>query len=389
MNFGLSESQRILKENARKFFVNECPMTEVRRIMETGDAFNAGLYRKMADQGFTGIIFPERYGGLGLGMVEMAVLLEEMGWALVPGPYFSSVLLAGAVIDAAGSEAQKQQYLTPIAEGRARATLAVLEGAGSWNIDGISMKARGNKLNGEKLFVTDAATADFLVVIARDGNEQVIVVVDAKAPGVTITPLPAIDLTRRIYSVQFNNVSGEVLASGHTARTALGKALEIAAVGLSAELTGGMQRGMEITVEYAKTRKQFGRPIGTYQAVQHQCADMYVWTESSRSAALYAAWMLDSGDAGAATAVSVAKMYASDAAREVASRTIQVHGGMGFTWENDCHLYYRRAKASEVMLGDATFHRDKIAQMVVDSVPAEALGLPETPELVGGLHNKV
>lgn len=398
MNFGLSESQRILKENARKFFVNECPMTEVRRVMETGDAFDAGLYRKMAEQGFTGIIFPERYGGLGLGKVEMAVLLEEMGWALVPGPYFSSVLLAGAVIDASGSSAHKQRYLTPIAEGNARATLAVLESAASWNLDSVSMKLRGNKLDGEKLFVTDAAAADFLVVAVRDGNEPAIVVVDAKAPGITITALPAVDLTRKIYSVRFDNVEGEVLAKGHAAGVALDAAMQVAATGLSAELTGGMQRGMEITVEYAKTRKQFGRPIGTYQAVQHQCADMYIWTESSRSAALYAAWMLDSGDSGAATAVSVAKMYASDAAREVASRTIQVHGGMGFTWENDCHLYYRRAKASEVMLGDATFHRDRIAQAVVDGAPAEQhllqkdlrdpLGLPEVPALVGGVHNK-
>jgi alkylation response protein AidB-like acyl-CoA dehydrogenase len=394
MNFGLSESQRILKENARKFFVNECPMAEVRRIMETEDAFDIGLYRKMAEQGFTGIIFPERYGGLGLGKVEMAVLLEEMGWALVPGPYFSSVLLAGTVIEAAASEAHKQKYLAPIAEGTVRATLAALESAGSWNLDSVSMKARGNVLHGEKLFVTDAAAADFLVVAARDGSEPVIVIVDAKAPGVKITPLPAIDLTRKLYSVEFHNAQGEVLASGNAAVTALDRALQIAEVGLAAELTGGMQRGMEITVEYAKTRKQFGKPIGTYQAVQHQCADMYVWTESSRSASLYAAWMLDSGEEGAATAVSVAKMYASDAAREIASRTIQVHGGMGFTWENDCHLYYRRAKASEVMLGDATFHRDRIAQQVVDAEPllqndvGDQLRLPEMAALVGGGQNK-
>jgi alkylation response protein AidB-like acyl-CoA dehydrogenase len=394
MNFGLSESQRILKENARKFFVNECSMAEVRRIMETDDAFDAGLYRKMAEQGFTGIIFPERYGGLGLGKVEMAVLLDEMGWALTPGPYFSSVLLAGTVIEAAGSEAQKQKYLTPIAEGSKRATLAVLESSGIWNLDSISMRARGNVLNGEKLFVTDAAAADFLVVAARDGSEPVILVVDAHAPGVEITALPSADLTRKLYSIAFRSAEGEVLATGRAAGEALDKALEIATVGLAAELTGGMQRGMEIAVEYAKTRKQFGKPIGTYQAVQHQCADMYVWTESSRSATLYAAWMLDSEEPGAPTAVSVAKMYASDAAREVASRTIQVHGGMGFTWENDCHLYYRRAKSSEVMLGDATFHRDRIAQQVVDAEPLlqkdvrDALSLPEMAALVGGGHHE-
>jgi alkylation response protein AidB-like acyl-CoA dehydrogenase len=372
MQFGLSESQQILKNNARKFFANECPMAEVRRIAEHGEAFDEALYAKMAEQGFTGVIFPEQYGGLGLGKVEMVALLEEMGRALVPGPYFSSVLLAGTVMDAAASHAQKEKYLTPLAEGRKRATLAMLEESGCWDPDAVSMQAAGSLVTGKKMFVTDAGVADFFVVVARSGGELALFVVDAKAKGVRVVNAPAIDVTRRLAEVHFEGVTGEPLAIGDAARRALTGALHIAAVAVAAELTGGMQRSMELSVEYAKTRKQFGKPIGSFQAVQHQCADMYLWTESSRSAALYAGWALDNGVPEAARAVSIAKMYASDAAREVGARSIQVHGGNGFTWENDCHLYYRRAKASEVMLGDAAFHRERLAQIFMDAVSANA-----------------
>jgi alkylation response protein AidB-like acyl-CoA dehydrogenase len=195
------------------------------------------------------------------------------------------------------------------------------------------------------------------VVAARNG----VFVVDAKAAGVKITPMAGMDLTRKIYSVEFSNTPAEKLAAPEN----LARALEVATTALVAELTGGMQRTLDITVQYAKTRKQFGKPIGQYQAVQHQCADMYLETESSRSAAYYAAWALEENAPDASQSVAIAKMYASDAGRTVGNRGIQVHGGMGFTWENDIHLYYRRAKASETMLGDAAFHRERIAAMVV------------------------
>jgi alkylation response protein AidB-like acyl-CoA dehydrogenase len=185
----------------------------------------------------------------------------------------------------------------------------------------------------------------------------------AKAAGISIKPMPGMDLTRKLYAVEFKNTPAEKL--GET--TAVAKALDIATAALAAEMTGGMQRTLDITVEYAKTRKQFGKPIGMFQAVQHQCADMYLETESSRSAACYAGWALEENGPDAAIAVSVAKMYASDACRTVGNRGIQVHGGMGFTWENDLHLYYRRAKASETMLGDASFHRERIARLVIDA----------------------
>jgi alkylation response protein AidB-like acyl-CoA dehydrogenase len=228
------------------------------------------------------------------------------------------------------------------------------------------MKATGLTLNGRKLFVPDAAVADFLLVVARMDGDLAVFVVPSNAKGLRITNLPAMDATRKLYEVTFDNIPAELLAQGSHARTALDRALDIATVGLVAEMTGGMQRLLEITVEYAKTRKQFGRAIGEFQAVQHQCADMLVYTESSRSAAYYAAYAIQEGIPEARLAVSVAKAYASDAYREVGNRAIQVHGGMGFTWENDVHLFYRRAKASEVAFGDAAFHRERIAKVVVD-----------------------
>ena len=358
MQFGLSESQQILKDTARKFFAGESPIATVRKAIETETAFDATLWTKLAEQGFTGIITPEEYGGMGLGNVELALLMEEAGYALLPGPFFSTVALAGNVIDACASPEQKKEYLGRIADGRARATVALVEAAGSWDTEGLKLSFAGNKLNGTKLFVTDAAVADFIVVIGGDG----IFVVDAKAPGVHVEPMKGMDLARKIYSVDFSNTPAERLGNAG----GLSRALDVATTALCAEMTGGMQRVLELAVGYAKTRKQFGKPIGIFQAVQHLCADMYLETESSRSAVYYAAWALEENMPDAMAAVSVAKMYASDASRSVGNRGIQVHGGMGFTWENDIHLYYRRAKASETMLGDATFHRERIARLVID-----------------------
>jgi alkylation response protein AidB-like acyl-CoA dehydrogenase len=359
MQFGLSESQEILKDSARKFFAGECPMEEVRRLMETDTGYDAGLWTKMAEQGYTGIIFPEEYGGVGLGKVELILLMEEAGRALLPGPFFSTVVQAGSVIDAVSSAEHKKKFLAPICAGDARSTVAVLETSASWDPADVKLAAANGKLSGDKLFVADAAVANFIVVVARNG----VFVVEAKATGMRITPMSGMDLTRKLYAVHFDNTPAEKI--GETG--ALSKAFDIATAALVAEMVGGMQRTLDITVEYAKLRKQFGKPIGMFQAVQHQCADMYLETESSRSSAYYAAWTLEENAPDAATAVSIAKVYASDAARTVGNRGIQVHGGMGFTWENDVHLYYRRAKASETAFGDATFHRERIARQVIDA----------------------
>ena len=359
MQFGLSESQEFLKDSARKFFAGECPSAEMRRLMETESGYDAALWSKLIEQGYTGIIFPEEYGGVGLGKVELMLLMEEAGRALLTGPFFSTVVLAGTVLDAVSTPANKEKYLAPICRGEVRATVAILEAGASWNPRDIQVSATNGQLSGEKFFVSDAAIADFIIVVARNG----VFVVDSKARGLKISPMSGMDLTRKLYVVEFSNTPAEEIGSTKN----LPQAFNIAAAALAAELVGGMQRTLEITVEYAKTRKQFGKPIGMFQAVQHQCADMYLETESSRSAVYYAGWALEENSPDAATAVSIAKMYASDAGRTVGNRGIQIHGGMGFTWENDVHLYYRRAKASETAFGDATFHRERIASMVIDS----------------------
>jgi alkylation response protein AidB-like acyl-CoA dehydrogenase len=359
MQFGLSESQEFLKASARKFFAGECPSAEMRRLMETDTAYDAALWSKLTDQGYTGITFPEAYGGVGLGKVELMLLMEEAGRALLPGPFFSTVVLAGCVLESVGSPEHKKKYLAPICRGEVRASVAILEAGTSWNPRDVQLSVANGKLTGEKLFVPDAAVADFIVVVARNG----VFAVDSKARGLRISPMSGMDLTRKLYVVEFSNTPAEEISP----TTDLQRAFDIASAALAAELVGGMQRSLELTVEYAKTRKQFGKPIGMFQAVQHQCADMYLETESARSAVYYAGWALEENSPDAATAVSIAKMYASDAARTVGNRGIQIHGGMGFTWENDLHLYYRRAKASETAFGDATFHRERIASMVIGS----------------------
>ena len=376
MQFGLTETQQMLKNSAREFFPAECPPAETRRLMETATAYDERLWQKMAGQGWTGIIFAEEFGGLGLGLVEMAVALEEMGRALTPGPYLSTVLFAGSALDAAADSAQKLKYLAPICRGQFRATVALLEESASWDPAAVALNATassaGFKLSGRKLFVPDSAVADFIIVAARLTSGLGLLMVDPKSTGVAITPMPAMDATRKLYEVVLDRAPATMLATGDRAHSALERALDVATVGIAAEMTGGMQRVLEITVEYAKTRKQFGKPIGQFQAVQHYCADMLLFTESSRSAVYYAAWALSQGMADGAVAVSVAKSYASDAYREVGNRGIQVHGGMGFTWENDLHLYYRRAKASEIAFGDAAYHRERIARLVIDRARAAA-----------------
>jgi alkylation response protein AidB-like acyl-CoA dehydrogenase len=358
MQFGLNEDQVSLRDSAREFFAGECPPLTVRRLIESGTAHDPSLWAKLAAQGYTGIMFGETSGGVGLGVVELALLMEEAGRVLLPGPLFSTVALAGAVIDACGGDEQKRRLLTPICRGDTCATLAFLESNANWDQAALGVTGSGGRLSGQKLFVTDAASAQLIVVAARDG----VYVVDAASPGVQIEPMAGMDPTRPLSAITFENTPAERLPK----TDGLTRGLSVATTGLVAEMVGGMQRTMDITVEYARTRKQFGKPIGSFQAVQHMCADMYLETESARSAAYYAAWALQEQAVDADAAVSIAKLYASDAARAVGNRGIQVHGGMGFTWESDLHLYYRRAKASETLLGDATFHRERLAQLVID-----------------------
>jgi len=373
MQFGLSDTQQSIKNSAREFFTAEAPMAAVRKLADTPDVFDAALWKKCADQGWTGIIFPEPQGGVGLGLVEMAAAWEEMGRALVPGPFISTVLVAGTILDRAASDAHKAAYLAPICHGDSRATLALLERSASWDLDAVRLDATprtggGLELTGEKLFVEAAGIADVLLVAVRVNGELAIVAVPGNASGVTKTSTPAVDLTRPLFRVSFQHVAvpaDAVIARGDQARAALEAAFDVSCVGLAAEMVGGMQQLVDLTVAYAKTREQFGRKIGSFQAVQHMCVDMFVLVEGSRSATYYAAWALNENEPDARVAVSVAKAYASDAYRKCGNLAIQVQGGMGFTWENDAHFHYRRAKGSELAFGDATFHRERIARLLL------------------------
>lgn len=376
MDFDLSKPQKLLKETARGFLVRECKPERVRALAETDTAHDDKLWQSIADQGWTGLSIPEENGGLGLGLVEMAVVAEEMGRACLPGAFLAT-LTASALIERAGNAEQRAKYLEGIASGELKATVAFLEESASWDAEAVRLEARregGNfSLTGRKLFVADASVADLLVCVARDGESISLLPIKRESQGVHIKPMPSMDGTRKLYEVSFEGVTvaeADALGADGDARGALRGALETGCAALCAEMVGGMQWVLDTTVEYAKTRQQFGRAIGSFQAMQHQCADMLLMTESARSAAYYAAWALTENDPAASLAVSIAKAYCSDAYREVANRGVQVHGGIGFTWEHDLQLYYKRSKSSETLFGDATFHRERIARFVVDESDA-------------------
>jgi alkylation response protein AidB-like acyl-CoA dehydrogenase len=372
MDFDLNKAQKLLQQSARDFFARELKPERVRELMATDTAYDDGLWRAMADQGWTGLIIPEEFGGLGLSVVDLIAVCEEMGRACLPGPFLST-LWAAALIDRAGSEGQRKQYLEPIATGDIKATVAMLEEDADWNPEAVGLRAekdgREFRLRGRKEFVTDADVADVIICVARGADGLVLAPVAKGAQGIKITATPGVDATRKLYSVEFEDViapEADALAFNMRTRSAVESATNIAIVALCAEMLGCMQWTLETGVEYAKTRQQFGKPIGVYQAVQHQLADMFLMTESARSAVYYAAWSVSENDPSAKLAVSVAKASCSDAAREVGNRGAQVHGGIGFTWEHNLQLYYKRAKASEIMFGDASYHREEIARKVVD-----------------------
>jgi alkylation response protein AidB-like acyl-CoA dehydrogenase len=372
MDFDLTKAQKLLQQSARDFFARECKPERVRDLMTTDTAYDDGLWRAMADQGWTGLIIPEDFGGLGLSLVDLIAVSEEMGHACLPGPFLST-LWAAALINLAGAEGQRKQYLEPIAAGDMKATVALLEEGADWNPEAVELRAekagKEFRLRGRKEFVTDAEIADLIICVARGNEGLVLAPVEKGAKGMKIAATPGVDATRKLYSVEFEDVvapEADTLAFNTRTLDAVESATATAAVALSAEMVGGMRWTLETAVEYAKTRQQFGKAIGVYQAVQHQLADMFLMTEGARSAVYYAAWAVSENDPSAKLAVSIAKAYCSDAAREVGNRGAQAHGGIGFTWEHNLQLYYKRAKASEVMFGDANYHREEIARKVVD-----------------------
>ena len=377
MDIGFSEEQELLRDTARKFLDSACTTKFVRERMATAEAVTPEFWAQLAEQGWLGINLPEEDGGSGLGLVDLVVLMEEMGRAVMPGPYLATVLLGAAAIRAVGSPAQRQEYLPAIAEGRLKGTLAATEPNARWDASGVMMTAQpmrgGFSLSGAKLFVPDAHLADVIVVAARtrDGSTMEdgisLFLVPQDATGLTIAAMPSIDETRKLCEVRFDNVAvpqTALLGELHQGWPALAGVYDAASVALAAEMCGGAQRVLEMTVEYAKLREAFGKPIGSYQGVKHKCADMLVEVENAKSLTYYAAWAIDENAPDAPLAVSMAKSYASDASRKVSNAGIQLHGGIGMTWEHDLHLYMKRAKAGEVAFGDATWHRERVAALM-------------------------
>jgi alkylation response protein AidB-like acyl-CoA dehydrogenase len=372
VDFAFSEEQEMLRRSAHDFLSKESSSKVVRRLMESEDGYDDALWQKIAQLGWTALGIPEQYGGVGT-FLDLVVVLEEAGRALLPGPFFSTMGLGVPVLLEAGTETHKKEVLGAIAEGSARATLAFTEPAGRWDAGAVALKAGqsggGWRLDGIKTFVPDAHVADYIAVAARSRGEGedglTLFLVKGRPNGMSVKALDTLDMTRRWCEVSFDGVqlgADAVMGAPDKAWPALKRALEWATAALCAEMVGGVQKVLEASTEYAKTRHQFGKPIGIYQAVSHKIADMLVQSESGRSATYYAAWAVEADAPDRSLAASMAKAYVSDAYRKVAGDGIQVHGGIGFTWEHDMHLYFKRAKSSEVTLGDATYHRELVAQ---------------------------
>lgn len=377
MDFGFSEEQDLLRQAARDFLAKECPMTTVRRLMEDESGHSPELWDQMARLGWQGLILPEEYGGAGMDFVDLIVVLEEMGRAVLPGPFLSTSVYASIALLEAGTDEQKQRYLPAIASGGLLATVALLEPNGRWDAEGIEATATaegdGYRLDGTKLFVPDGHIAQLLIVAARTpgstGKDGLsLFCVDRGAAGLTATPLKSMDQTRRLAEVKLDGVTVDgvgLLGELGGAWPKIERLSDRAKVALCAEMCGGAQQVLDMSVEYAKVREQFGKPIGSFQAIQHKCADMMVQVESSKSATYYAAWAVANDVEEAPLAAAMAKAYCSDAYRVVAGEGIQIHGGIGFTWEHDMHIYFKRAKSSEVSFGDASWNRELVAQQIL------------------------
>ncbi len=377
MDFAFSEQQDLLRASARQFLERECPPVMVRRWSDDAQGYSPDLWQKMAALGWMGLVLPETYGGSGLSLVDLTILMEEMGRALLPAPFFSSIALGALTLLETGSDEQRQQMLPRLVRGETKVCVALLEADGRYDPRGISMRAsiRGNRatLNGTKLFVVDAHVSDYIICVARtrggrDPESGIsLFLLDITSPGIACTPLMSIDQTRRLCEVSFTRVgvSLEAMLGGRDAAwPTLQRALDKATVALCAEMVGGAERAMEMCVDYGKTRVQFGHPIGSFQAVKHKIADMKVWVENAKSVVYYAAWAVDRDAPEASRAASMAKAYCSEMYTQVTADGIQVHGGVGFTWDHHMHLYFKRAKSSEVLLGDSTWHRERTAALI-------------------------
>ena len=375
MDFGLSEDQELLQQSAREFLARECPPTVVRQAAESPHGLSEGLERKITEMGWPGLLVPESEGGLGLGVLDMAILLCEFGRSAVPGPFLFSALLATAAIVKAGDRAQKKALLPKLVTGESAATLALLEEDDRIGPAGIHCRAQrsgsGYRLSGKKLFVPYAENADVLLTACRTAGSEgaagvTLFLVDRHAPGLTVRPLETIDRTRRVSEVQLRNVEVErdhVLGRVGGGWGTLEAVLDLGAVGLAADALGGSERVFEMAVEYSKTREQFGRPIGSFQAIKHMAAEMAADIEPARSLLWYAAHAQDALPRAARRAASMAKASLCEIYSRASNRAVQMHGGIGFTWEHDLHFWFKRAKWNELAFGDPSFHRARVADL--------------------------
>ncbi len=369
MNFAFSEEQEELRRSVRRFLEDKSPETEVRRLMATTEGYDPAVWSQMADQlGLQSLAIPEEYGGAGFSFVELVVVLEEMGAALLCAPYFSSAVLAANALLTSGDDEAKSRHLPGIASGETIATLALTEDAGRWDVDSVELAATpagdGCTLDGHKSFVLDGHIASLVLVAARTPGGVSLFAVEGDAPGLTRTPLSTMDQTRKQARLEFAGTPATLVGTEGGAAAGLATTLDLAAVALAAEQVGGAQRCLDTSVEYAKTRIQFGRPIGSFQAIKHKCADMLLEVESAKSAAYYAGWAAAEGSDELPVVASLAKSYCSEAYFHAAAEMIQIHGGIGFTWEHPAHLYFKRAKSSELLFGDPTYHRELLAQRI-------------------------
>ncbi len=371
MNFAFSDEQEAFRDSLKRFFAARASSTEVRRWMDSREGYDPLVWSQMAHElGLQGLRVPEQHGGQGFGFLEQVIVLEEMGRVLFPSPYFSSVCLAADLIGEAGSEADRAELLPAIAEGTRLAALALTEPGAGPSLDEIRMPAEasgvGFRLSGSKSYVVDGHVADWLLVPARIGgsSELSLFVVDADAAGVKTELLHTLDATRKLARVDLESAPARLLGSEGQGGVALSRTLDRAAVCLAAEMAGAAARCLEMAVEYAKIRVQFGRPIGYFQAIKHKCAEVLLEVESARVAAHWAGWIAAENPSELPVAASLAKAYCGDAFQRAAQELIQVHGGIGFTWEHDAHLFFKRARAADVLLGDASFHRARLAGLL-------------------------
>jgi alkylation response protein AidB-like acyl-CoA dehydrogenase len=364
MNFDFSDDLKALREQARKFLRERCPSSVVRKILEGPEPYDRSLWKEIAGMGWTGAAIPEEYGGAGLGHLGLCVLAEELGSVLAPVPFSSSVYLASEAILAGGSEVQKRTWLPKLAAGEAIGTLALAEGPGKADVRKLRTTFRGGALSGEKLPVPDGDVANVAVVAAQGERGPVLALVDLGGAGVTCAPVETIDPTRSHAHIVFASTPAEPLGSPDDGERLLRRVQDRAAVLFAFEQVGGAQRSLEMARDYALERYAFGRPIGSFQAIKHKLADVYVATELARSNAYYGAWALARNAPELPLAAATARVAANEAYFLAAKENIQVHGGMGYTWEFDCHLHYRRAKLLSLALGSSRLWKDRLISQI-------------------------